>query len=92
MKEIWIDLELYFESYEFSNFQGFFQIFLNLFSIFKEFKAIKKGQKGDYFRAGPTWMRRGTQGHVAEPRGPTRAPMWCRCDVCIFIFTRNIGL
>ena len=22
------------------------------------------------FRAGPTWMRRGTQGHVAAPRGP----------------------
>ena len=27
MKEIWINLELYFESYEFSNFSGFFQIF-----------------------------------------------------------------
>ena len=24
MKEIWINLELYFESYEFSNFYGFF--------------------------------------------------------------------
>ena len=29
MKEIWINLELYFKSYEFSNFSGFFQIFLN---------------------------------------------------------------
>ena len=27
MKEIRINMELYFESYEFSNFQGFFQIF-----------------------------------------------------------------
>ena len=24
------------------------------------------------FRAGPTWMRRGTQGHVTAPRGPTQ--------------------
>ena len=29
-------------------------------------------QKGFYFRAGPMWMRRGTQGHVVAPRGPTR--------------------
>ena len=29
MKEIWINLELYFKSYEFSNFLGFFGIFLN---------------------------------------------------------------
>ena len=27
MKEIWINLELYFESYEFSNFLGFLGIF-----------------------------------------------------------------
>ena len=46
MKEIWINLELYFESYEFSNFRDFFQIFLNLFSIFKVLKTMKKGQKG----------------------------------------------
>ena len=25
-----------------------------------------------YLRAGPTWMRRGTPGDVAAPRGPTR--------------------
>ena len=35
MKEIWINLELYFESYEFSNFRDFFRIFLNLFLILK---------------------------------------------------------
>ena len=92
MKEIWINLELYFESYEFSNFRDFFGFFLNLFSIFKVLKTIKKSKKGVYIRARPTWMRRGMQGHVAEPHGPTRAPTWCRCDVCIFIFTRNIGL
>ena len=70
MKEIWINLELYFESYEFSNFRDFFWIFLNLFSIFKVLKTIKKGKKGLFYRAGPTWMRRGMQGHVVEPRGP----------------------
>ena len=42
MKEIWINLELYFESYEFSNFQGFFQIFLNLFLSLKRLKKLKK--------------------------------------------------
>ena len=31
---------------------------------------------------GPTWIRRGTQGHVAEPRGPTRAPAWRGGDTC----------
>ena len=37
MKEIWINLELHIESYEFYNFQGFFWIFLNYISIFKTF-------------------------------------------------------
>ena len=32
MKEIWISLDLYFESYEFSNFRDFFE----LFSIFND--------------------------------------------------------
>ena len=36
-------------------------------------KIIKKDKKGIRFRAGPTWMRRGTRGHVAAPRGPIRA-------------------
>ena len=46
MKEIWINLELYFESYEFSNFRDFFWIFLNLFLIFKVLKIIIKKAKG----------------------------------------------
>ena len=33
MKEIWINLELYCESYDFYNFYEFFWNFLNLFSI-----------------------------------------------------------
>ena len=30
----------------------------------------------------PTWIRRGTQGHMEEPRGPTRAPAWRGGDTC----------
>ena len=36
-------------------------------------------------------MRRGTQGHVAEPRGPMRVPAWHRGDVYIYIFLLYIG-
>ena len=35
-------------------------------------KMNKKEQKAGLIRVGSTWMRRGTQGHVAAPRGPTR--------------------
>ena len=28
-------------------------------------------------------MRRGTQGHVAEPREPMRAPAWRGGDMCV---------
>ena len=72
MKEIWINLELYFESYGFYNFRDFFRIFSDFIFDLKRLKEIKKWQKVFYFRTGPTWMRRGTQGHVAAPRGPTR--------------------
>ena len=82
MKEIWINLELYIERYEFSNFRDFYGFFLNLFSIFKLLKQLKNWKKGVYFCAGPTWMQCGTQGHVAKPRGPTRAPAWCGGDTC----------
>ena len=30
-------------------------------------------------------MRRGTQGHVAEPREPTQAPAWRGGDTCMHI-------
>ena len=39
-------------------------------------KKFKNGKKGVYFPAGPTWMRRGTEGHMGEPRRPTRALAW----------------
>ena len=60
------------------------------FQFLKLFKTIKKCKKGVDFSHG--WIGRGTQGHVAEPRGATRASAWHGCDMCIFIFTRNIGL
>ena len=34
MKQIWINLELYFKRYEFSNFLEFFRFFLNLKLIY----------------------------------------------------------
>ena len=37
MKKNWINLELYFERYEFSHFQGFFSDFLEFFLNFSEF-------------------------------------------------------
>ena len=36
-KQIWINLELYFESYEFYNFSEFSRIFLNLFKAIFDF-------------------------------------------------------
>ena len=65
MKEIWINLELYFESYEFSNFRDSFRILLNLFLIFKVLKQLKKGKKGVYFCARSMWMRRATRPHAS---------------------------
>ena len=45
MKEIWINLELYIKSYEFSIFRDFFQIFLNLFRFLNNKNELKKEQK-----------------------------------------------
>ena len=42
MKEIWINLELYFKIYEFFNFRGFFRIFLNLFLSLNRLNQLKK--------------------------------------------------
>ena len=42
MKEIWINLELYFEICEFSNFKGFFQIFFWIFNkLFQDFLELQ---------------------------------------------------
>ena len=72
MKEIWINLELYFQSYDFYKFEGFFPDFSDFIFDLKELKTIKKGQKGIFFARVPrgcdvegkaTW-----QSH-AGPRG-----------------------
>ena len=68
MKEIWINSELYIKSYEFSIFRDFFWIFSEIISIFNNKNELKNDKKRFIFRVGPTWMRRGTQGH-AGPRG-----------------------
>ena len=72
MKEIWMNSELYIKSYEFSIFKDFFRIFSEFISILNYKSELKNDKKLFIFCAGPTWMRRGTQGHVVAPRGPTR--------------------
>ena len=71
-------------------FRDFSGIFLNLFKYFFNFKSVKIikkiKKKGFINRTGPTWMRRGTQGHVTESRGPTRAPAWRGGDTCAYLY------
>ena len=71
MKEIWINLELYIKSYEFSIFRDFFRIFktvfLILFSILiikinKKLKKGVRGPRGCYVARKATWQRH------ADPR------------------------
>ena len=65
-------------------FSRIFRIYFRFLRIKKNLKRLKRGVN---FRAGPTWVRRGTQGHVAKPRGPTRAPAWRGGDTwLLFIF------
>ena len=79
-EQIWLNLELYFKSYEFYNFLGifwnFYEFILIYFRFFLMFKIIKKMQKWGYVARGPMWMWRGTQGHVALPRGRARLHAW----------------
>ena len=49
-----------------------FSDFLLIYFRFKLIKIIKIKAKSSLFLCGATWMRCGTQGHVALPRGPTR--------------------
>ena len=65
MKEIWINLELYIKSYEFSIFRDFFQIFKTVFLFYFRFLIIKINKKikkrGRGARVDATWH--------ARPRG-----------------------
>ena len=53
----------------FKDFSGFLKQFFLFYFRFLKIKINKKIKKGG---AGPAWMRRGTQGHVAAPRGPAQ--------------------
>ena len=53
MKEIWINLELYIESNEFSNFRDFFGFFLNFFLFLNNNKKLKMAKKGFIFAQDP---------------------------------------
>ena len=41
---------------------------------------------GLLFHAGPTWMRRGTQGYVTATRGPTRRLRGDMTHIYIYIY------
>ena len=88
MKEICINLELYFESYEFSNFRNFFRIFLNLFSIFEVLKTIEKRKKGVIFIAqdprGCDVARKAMWQSHADPRKHLRGAELTRVYIHIY--------
>ena len=91
MKQIWINLELYFESYEFSNFLGIFMDFSGFILDFKSIKTIKINKKGLFFVRDPRGCdvaRKATWQNQVDPRERLRGAEVTR--VCIF--TRNIGL
>ena len=70
---------------DFSVFFGFLKLF---FLFYFRFLIINKNlKKGG---AGPAWMRRGTQGHVAAPRGPFAAPTWRVYFIYSIILISNI--
>ena len=56
----------------FRDFYEFFLIFNEFIFYLNRFKINKNNKKILFLRAGPAWMRRGTQGHVAAPRGPAQ--------------------
>ena len=53
------------------DFSEVFLIFNDFIFYLNRFK-INKNKKIYILRARPAWMRRGTQGHVAAPRGPAQ--------------------
>ena len=57
----------------FTTFRDFSEFFLisNDFIFYLNRFKINKNKK-NILRAGPAWMRRGTQGHMAAPRGPAQ--------------------
>ena len=77
MKEIWINLELYFKRYDFYNFRDFFCIFPDFSDFYFLFKTVFKKNKKMF------WFARGTCVDATWHSGPrgsatrTRAvPTW----------------
>ena len=77
MKEIWINLELYFKRYDFYNFRDFFCIFLDFSDFYFLFKTVFKKNKKMF------WFAHGTRVDATWHLGPrgsatrTRAvPTW----------------
>ena len=73
MKEIWINLELYFKRYDFYNFRDFFWIFSDFSDLNFYLKTIKKKMGGRGARVDATWHARprgsATRTHAARLRG-----------------------
>ena len=76
MKEIWINLELYIKSSEFSIFRDFFWIFLNLFRFLNNKNELKKGGKSGLIPRGTrvdvTWHTRPRGSATRTHEVPTR--------------------
>ena len=72
MKEIWINLELYIKSYDFSIFRDFFRIFLNLFRFLNNKNELKRGKRrvnSTRDLRGCDVARKATWQRHADPRG-----------------------
>ena len=83
MKEIWINLELYIKSYEFSIFRDFFRIFLNLFQFLNgknELKMAKSGVISVRVHVDATWHSRPRGSVTRAHAAPTR------CDIYLHIY------
>ena len=70
----------------FRDFSEFFLIFNDFIFYLNRFKINKNKKNILFLRAGPAWMRRGTQGHVAAPRGPAQRLRGAYISSIIIIF------
>ena len=92
MKEIWINLELYFKRYDFYNFRDFFWIFSDfsnyifyLKTVFKLNKKIKIRKKGARDPRGCDVARKATWQRHADPRSAYVAHTYYYIIIIIYI-------
>ena len=87
MKEIWINLELYFKSYEFSFFRDFSRFLWINFAIFNVKNELKISKKGLIFAPGhvdATWHS-GPRGSATRAHASAYvAHMWHMCIIYIY--------